>query len=353
MHARSLGQLFESERNNLNLIRLLAAFSVIYGHASAITGHGPADIFLQYIGFKFIGGVAVDVFFVVSGFLITASAASHGGIKYYLASRVLRIYPALIVCICFTVLIAGPLLTTSSAYWVSAETWAYFWKNITLANTVYNLPGVFENIYSNAVNGSLWSLYVEVRLYAIVALVSVVGVLGNRAVFNLIFFVVLVSGFLNPEVWSFILAYENHRHVALMFMIGSFAWVNRDSLSLSPWVLMVLLFCAAATYGAPTFGLIYNLLLPYVVFCLAFCPGGGWFNKFSDYSYGVYLYGWLSQQLVMSLYPAASNMKNTLLSCMLAFMFAVVSWHFIERPAMRLRLYFKRRAPIEGCANYA
>jgi len=353
MHARSLGQLFQTESNNLNLIRLLAAFSVIYGHASAITGNGPPDIFLQYIGFKFIGGVAVDAFFVISGFLITASAASHGGMKYYFASRVLRIYPALTVCICFTVFFVGPLLTTSTTYWTSPATWDYFWKNITLANTVYNLPGVFENIYSSAVNGSLWSLYVEVRLYAIVALVSLVGVLGNRATFNMIFFAVLVSGFLTPEAWTFLLAYENHRHVALMFMIGSFAWVNRDGLSLSPWVLLVLLFCAAATHGTPTFGLVYNLLLPYVVFCLAFCPGGKWFNRFGDYSYGVYLYGWLSQQLIMTLYPDASNMKNTLLSCMMAFGFAVVSWHLIEKPAMRLRVYFKRQTPMEGHAKYA
>lgn len=353
MHANTLGVLFKRESNNLNLIRLLAAFSVIYGHASAITGHGPADIFLQVVGFKFIGGVAVDAFFVISGFLITASAASNNGIKYYLASRVLRIYPALIVCVSVTVLVVGPLLTTSSSYWSVSETWSYFWKNSSLASTVYNLPGVFENHFNNAVNGSLWSLYVEIRLYAIVAIVSLVGVLANRAVFNLIFCIALAVGFFDPEAWSFIFAFENHLHVALMFMIGSFAWVNRDTLTLSPWILMVLLFSAAATHGTPTFGFVYNLLLPYIVFSLAFCPGGKWFNKFSDYSYGVYLYGWLSQQLIMSLYPDASNMKHTMLSCFLAFLFAFASWHFVEKPAMRLRMYFKRPAPVGERAKYA
>lgn len=329
---------------------LLALFT---GTPTQLPVMGLLIFFLQLVGFKFIGGVAVDAFFVISGFLITASAASNKGLKYYLASRVLRIYPALIVCICLTVFIIGSLLTSASAYWSSSETWTYFWKNITLANTVYNLPGVFEGLHSNAVNGSLWSLYVEVRLYAIIALVSLMGILGNRSLYNFLFFVALISSFLTPDVWTFVFEYETHRHVALMFMIGSFAWVNRDRLTVTPWVLMVLLFCAAATHGTPTFGMVYNLLLPYVVLTLAFCPGGAWFNKFSDYSYGVYLYGWLSQQLIMSLYPDASNMKNTILSCILAFVFAFASWHLIEKPAMRLRVYFKRRTPMEGNAKYA
>lgn len=140
MHANTLGMLFKRKSNNLNLIRLLAAFSVIYGHASAITGHGPADIFLQVVGFKFIGGVAVDAFFVISGFLITASAASNNGIKYYLASRVLRIYPALIVCVSVTVLVVGPLLTTSSSYWSVSETWSYFGRTVRLPALFTTFP---------------------------------------------------------------------------------------------------------------------------------------------------------------------------------------------------------------------
>ena len=72
-------------------MRLIAALAVIYGHASAVTGKGPADIFLQWVGYKFIGGVAVDVFFVISGYLITQSALSKNGLIYYCASRILRI----------------------------------------------------------------------------------------------------------------------------------------------------------------------------------------------------------------------------------------------------------------------
>ena len=83
----TLGAVFDARNNSMNIMRLLAALAVIYGHASAVTGRGPGDLFLQFVGYKFIGGVAVDVFFVLSGFLITASAMSGKGIRYFVVSR--------------------------------------------------------------------------------------------------------------------------------------------------------------------------------------------------------------------------------------------------------------------------
>lgn len=143
MLGKTLGETFKGSQNNLNLIRLLAALSVIYGHASAVTGQGPADIFLQLVGFKFIGGVAVDIF-VISGFLITASAMGRHGLKYYVASRLLRIYPALIVCVVFTVLVIGPLFSVADDYFKAGQTWRYFWVNASIYNTEYFLPGFLQ-----------------------------------------------------------------------------------------------------------------------------------------------------------------------------------------------------------------
>ena len=87
MNNDTLGAVFDARNNSMNIMRLLAALAVIYGHASAVTGRGPGDLFLLFVGYKFIGGVAVDVFFVLSGFLITASAMSGKGIRYFVVSR--------------------------------------------------------------------------------------------------------------------------------------------------------------------------------------------------------------------------------------------------------------------------
>ena len=348
MKTMSLGVFFSEKSNNLNLIRLIAAFAVIYGHASAITGKGPQDIFLQWVGYKFIGGVAVDIFFVISGYLIAQSSMSKQGFIYYCASRILRIYPALVVCVFFSVFLLGLILTKDTGYLASSQTWRYFWVNASALNTEYFLPGVFEQLHDKAVNGSLWSLVVEVRLYAIVLLLAMLGVFKSRAIFNTLFFFSLIIGYLNPEFWKFLFPYENHMHVSMMFMTGSFYYMNRDSIYINAGVLLFLLFFAASQRETTAFGIAYALVLPYSVFYVAFAPGASWFNKVGDYSYGVYLYGWLSQQLVMTALPESSNLLLTLFSSVLAFCFAFLSWHIVEKRAMRCRVYFRRVNYAEG-----
>ena len=341
MNENSLGNLFRNNANNLNLIRLLAAIAVIYGHASAITGRGPADIFLQLVGYKFIGGVAVDVFFVISGFLITASAMSGNGIKYYIASRVLRIYPALISCIAISTLILGPVMTSTSTYWTDSKTWNYFFWNASALKTEYFLPGVFESLHDRAINGSLWSIVVEVRLYIAIGFLALLNIIKHRTLFNILFFSVLTLSFLIPEFSLIISPYENHRHVALMFILGAFAWVNRQDIPVNPAILLGLLMFSASQHGTPGFGFSYCLLLGYSIFYLAFLPGLAWFNKVGDFSYGVYLYGWISQQMTVYFFPNFSNFENAIYASLIALTAAYFSWTFIEKPSLRFRHFFR------------
>ena len=91
-----LADAWASGRNNFNLLRLFAAWLVIYGHAWAITGSSGSDLVTRLTQFKFAGGVAVDVFFFISGLLIAASL-QRNSVRAYLTSRALRILPALVV----------------------------------------------------------------------------------------------------------------------------------------------------------------------------------------------------------------------------------------------------------------
>ncbi|MDO9148513.1 MAG: acyltransferase [Hydrogenophaga sp.] len=309
MNENSLENLFKNKANNLNLIRLLSAFAVIYGHASAVTGKGPSDIFLQLVGYKFIGGVAVDVFFVISGFLITASAVSGNGIKYYFASRILRIYPALIICVAISTFILGPAMTSATNYWTDSRTWDYFLWNSSAIKTEYFLPSVFGSLHDRAVNGSLWSIAVEVRLYIVIVILAIFNLISHRTAFNILFFSALTLSYLLPEFALVISPYENHRHVAMMFFFGAFAWVNRQDIQVSPVILLALLMFSASQHGTPGFGFSYSLLLAYSIFYLAFLPGLAWFNKVGDFSYGVYLYGWISQQITVYFFQILATLK--------------------------------------------
>ncbi|WP_219210854.1 acyltransferase family protein [Variovorax boronicumulans] len=343
MPSNSLGALFANRSNNFNLIRLFAALSVIYGHAGVVTGGGEPDILLRLMGYKFIGGVAVDVFFVLSGFLISASAQSGQGAIYYIASRVLRIYPALIVCVCLSILVLGVFYSGDSFDFFSVSTWRYLWVNSSALNTEYFLPGVFDGRPDKAINGSLWSIPVELRMYFVVLLLHFVGCLERKSIFNLLFFVCALLAFFRPSIFNPSLLHPSHLHVVGMFALGMFYWVNRGSVFINPWVLLMMLLFAGVVHGTPNFGYAYVILLPYALWCIAFSPGFFWFNRVGDYSYGVYLYGWPVQQCIAASFPSMTTLQNTMAAVIVALGMGFLSWNIVEKPSLQLKKLFRKR----------
>ena len=131
MRSIALADAWSSGRNNFNLIRLFAAWLVIYGHAWAITGSAGGDLVTHLTRFKFAGGVAVDVFFFISGYLIAQSwERSSDGVDFA-AKRLGRIYPGLVVATLFSIVLVGAAMTTWSQadYWSSPVTWTNLLNN--------------------------------------------------------------------------------------------------------------------------------------------------------------------------------------------------------------------------------
>lgn len=333
--------------NNFNLIRLIAAWLVIYGHAWPITGSSGSDLILSTLRFKFAGGVAVDLFFFISGFLIASSLARHR-LRDYLVARALRIFPALIVCVLLTVFVLGPLLTTDAGYWSDPGTWRYLWVNASLWSTEHMLPGVFLDHPNAGVNGSLWSLPIEVRLYLILGAVALVGLFKPER-YNLCFIVVMTLGFLIYGTQELSPKDSNHAYCAAFFLTGAFCWINRARIPLS-WPLLFVLLCLAATLrGGPRFHIGYFLALGYGALMLAFVPRLPVIRT-HDLSYGVYLYGWPAAQLVQHIAPQTGVLGNVLGATALALTLAWASWTWIEAPALQ----FKRRltAPHDAAREH-
>lgn len=332
--------------NNFNLMRLVAAWLVIYGHAWPISGSAGQDLILSTLRFKFAGGVAVDLFFFISGFLIASSLARHR-LREYVVARALRIYPALIVCVLLTVFVLGPLLTTVPGYWSDPQTWRYLWVNTTLWSTEHMLPGVFVDHPNAGVNGSLWSLPIELRLYLVLGAVALIGLFRPDR-FNLCFIVVMTLGFLIYGTQALSPERSNHAYCTAFFLTGAFCWINRARIPLSWPLLFVLLCLAAALHGGPRFHIGYFLVLGYGALMLAFVPRMPVIRS-HDLSYGVYLYGWPSQQLVQHVAPQADVLGNLLGATALALGLAWASWVWIEAPALQLkrRLTAPRGASLE------
>lgn len=153
--------------NNFDWLRLLAAVTVIYGHAFPLT-NTPSLLILD----NSIQATAVKIFFVISGYLICLSWMSDPNIHRYLAKRLLRIIPGLAVVVTLAAVVVGPVFTTLTMheYFSNSNFFNYF-KNLILY-PIYNLPGLFQYLpYKIEVNGSLWSLPVEFLMYLILPII--------------------------------------------------------------------------------------------------------------------------------------------------------------------------------------
>lgn len=334
--------------NNFNLLRLVAAWLVIHGHAWAITDTPGGDVVARLTGTKFAGALAVDVFFVISGFLIAASLERHRPGPYLLA-RALRLLPGLAVCVALSVLVLGPLLTTDPGYWRDPRTWDYLWVNASLWSSRYFLPGVFSGLPNPAVNGSLWTLPVEARLYLALLLAALAGLLAPRRYLPLwALGIALLAGI---AWWRRPLPdhLANYAWCTAFFATGTLLWVLRDRVRLHGAPLLALLAAAALARGTPAFAAVYFALVGYGTLWLALVPR--WPRiRHVDLSYGLYLYGWPAAQLVQTASPGGP-WHNTLWASLLALGLATGSWFLVERPALRLKARLFGAPPAAAAAG--
>ena len=135
----------------------------------------------------------------------------------------------------------GPLFTTLplSDYLTDAETWIYLVRASLLVTIAGQLPGVFEdNVYPDAVNGSLWTLPLEAGCYVMVAVLGLIGLLQRRAVLGAAAAVVLLAITpLSPLSTSVAVTAGGNLTSVLelvgAFLVGALLYSLRDRLRLS------------------------------------------------------------------------------------------------------------------------
>ena len=343
MSAPTIADAWGGPRNNFNLMRLVAAWLVIYGHAHAITGIPGNDGVAWITGFRAAGAVAVDMFFVLSGFLIAASLARNS-VRGYLASRALRILPALLACVALTTFVLGPLLTTDPGYWRAPKTWNYLVVNASLLLSRFQLPGVFGAHPSDVVNGSLWTLPQEARLYVLLLLAWLAGLLAPRR-YAALWALAMVGGYaLARHAWPLPDHIQKYAECTAFFITGTLLWVERARIRLSGWAVLAMAGAFAAVRGTPWAHLPYFVLLAYGTLWLGLRVPLPQLRQ-TDLSYGLYLYGWPAQQLAWLLPAGKSIAGNIAIATLIALACAALSWHLVERPALRLKKRFVARGP--------
>ena len=175
-----LGDIMRPEHNSFGVIRLAMALAVLVSHSYFfVTGQGSAEPLHSWTGHS-LGEHAVQVFFFLSGILVTESLLRSRGVVDFATSRVLRIFPGLIACIVLTAFLLGPLVSAKPliAYFTDGALPVYVVKTALLITGAAPLPGVFETLpAANLFNMSLWTLKYEVICYIGLALLGVTGLL--------------------------------------------------------------------------------------------------------------------------------------------------------------------------------
>jgi len=344
----TLGELAVGKDNNFNLLRLLAAFAVLISHSFAMLGQ--AEPFAASVG-KNLGAMAVDVFFVASGFLVGASLIRSQNIGDYLWARALRIFPALWVMLVLTVLVLGVVFTRleTTVYLSELQTYRYLWKNLFLMSGVeFYLPGLFEaNRLQGIVNGSLWSMIYELSMYVLLLLSWVIYAYLRKVLRAKFAFIAAVIG-LALSLWItdqiYVLEHKQLLRFSWFFFIGTAFYLLRNQIRLSMKLmgLIAVLGVIALAISGHQFLMLYYLALPYCLFYLAYIPAGKLrlYNRFGDYSYGVYLYAFPIQQALVLIFPDWSVLALIFVAGSLTLILAICSWHWIEQPALQLRKRF-------------
>lgn len=337
--ASRLGSREGDRTNHFNLLRMMAATGVLVSHAYPISlGPDAVQPLEAWLEGTTLGAVCVYIFFAISGYFITRSFAHSPSWSRFVAARVLRLFPALLVVLCVTVLASATLLSTAAPGLFWSEVPGYLLRNLTLFRLDYDLPGVFEaNPYGVAINGSLWTLFYEVLCYMGVFLAGVLGILHRPRAFGFLLAVIVTLCLLMPTlpVPDRLITLAQ---LGLPFSIGAGFWLLRDRLPLNPLAALGLFAITVLTHGTPAFLPALTLALAYTIFVLGYWPSRALenYNRLGDYSYGMYIYAFPVQQIV-----ASNGVTTPLLNICLAFpltlLCAVISWKLIERPALRLK----------------
>ncbi|OAB37731.1 hypothetical protein PMSD_09250 [Paenibacillus macquariensis subsp. defensor] len=335
--------------NNLDFIRLIAAILVILSHSYPLTGQ-QSEIFSSVSrGQWTLGGISVAIFFIISGFLVSRSFENSTLIQFT-TNRILRVVPGLMAVTLLSILILGPLLTSLpvSEYLRNYSTWRYI-NNAFLIEVQYSLPGVFEHtLYPNAVNGSIWTIPYEVLCYIGIAITGYYGLFQKKGGMLFLFIIVYILNSLIPvqyqniNIHGFLLG--SLMELILFFLMGAVLYSYREKIELNPMWVWVCIFILAITMQLGHFKGAFLFFGSYLIVFIGYYGRGilSKVSKYGDFSYGIYIYAFPIQQVVQwKLNNQSSPIINFMISTPIILIFAFLSWHLVEKQALKFKMKSK------------
>jgi len=336
----------EGHDNFFTPLRLVFASLVVLGH-SFIIGLRDAGAEPQLLYHYTFSYLAVNLFFIASGFLVTKSMVFRGDTPSFISARALRIFPALIVHVIFVMIVIGPLATKTplGQFFSDPDWYLQPLKVLTFFETNMNMPGIFETNEEQIGSAPLWTLRFEVLAYIGTLGVFSLGLLRKK-------WMVLMQFILPSLGWILALHFglfeklpatiENLFRFGIAYGLGATIYAYRDRLSFS-WITLGVL--AAASYllrETPVVEVLMNTLLAWLVFRVAYMkmPNIKWMQRIPDLSYGIYIYHWCVLQLLFYWFPTLNLIELFVFGFVPTVILSALSWYIVEKPALRSKTRF-------------
>ena len=326
--------------NNFDLLRIVAAFLVLISHQMPLTGR------VEWVipTYQSLGGIGLLIFFTMSGFLVCESWQRDPNVLRFGVRRLLRIWPGLAVAVVLTACVLGPLMSSLSPTAYFADPYFLHYFVILRFNDAGYLPDVFLNNPFRVVNGSLWTLPIEVRWYEYLALAGLLGAIRWRFVLLAItvgiavhyFFVFNVDHAMAvglPRGWK--------EELGIYFLTGACLqrfrpeWSRHRMMALGAAAsLAAVLYLVGSHHGA------YWIIVTVTTIMIAVSAWGPLTSvgRFGDFSYGVYIYAFPVQQTVIALTQnTMPYVAGLAISASATLFLAIASWHLVEAPSLKLK----------------
>ncbi|MGI9579611.1 acyltransferase family protein [Chryseobacterium sp. RRHN12] len=343
-----------SRSNNFDFLRLVFASLVVITHSYALSGAAQGDPLSQLthgqMEFSYLG---VHGFFIISGYLIFKSLLRCKGLPDFYWKRLLRLFPALLVVLFLTVLLAPAVYESTVPYLKNTSVYTYIPQNLTLFFRQKGIDGVFEtNPYKHSINGSLWTICYEFSMYV---MVSFLFFIREKTFVKIVVILLFISSYILSIFHPYFLyglfhklaLGSNHFYNLMCFFAGGMVLTYLNTNKRTENILIILSFIVlVVSLYLNIFRYTCYITMPLLVILIG-KSSTRYLNKvgevIGDTSYGIYIYSFPIQQALMYFFKLDTAMLF-IFSLPLSILLGYISWHLIEKKALGYKDLFTEKA---------
>ncbi len=341
-----------NKNNNFDFLRFLFSIFVVISHSYPLSGGTEKTQWIYEVtnGQVVLASIGLNGFFVISGFFIFQSLQRSTSIISYFKKRFLRLFPGLFVVLLLTLLFVPFVYQGDTSLYSNIDFYTYLPNNLSLYKFQSSIKGVFDTHNYHSINGSLWTLRYEFSFYIALALLYFFRkrIAVTKACLFASFIILFITHllFLVRFSESSILGMRGYDIInfGVFFIFGSLlASFNFDKvkdksyLFFIPIITLLLLILIVSIYFN-LFIHIKHLAFSLLIILIGYMPLPFFstFGKIGDMSYGIYIYSFPVQQ-VMVYYFKLSLYELVFWSVIISVVCGYLSWHLIEKKALEFK----------------